>query len=120
MTDRPVRVRIAPSPTGYFHVGSARTALFNWLFARHHQGKFIVRVEDTDQARYDPEAVPDLVDSLRVLSTKQQEILSLRFAARLTNREIARVLRMNERTVSVTILRALRKLRRQLEEGGEK
>jgi len=45
-------------PTGYFHVGSARTALFNWLFARHNDGKFIVRVEDTDRTRYNPEAVP--------------------------------------------------------------
>ena len=67
MIDKPVRVRIAPSPTGYFHIGSARTALFNWLFARHHGGAFIVRVEDTDRARYDAEAVPDLVASLRWL-----------------------------------------------------
>jgi glutamyl-tRNA synthetase len=73
VTDRPVRVRIAPSPTGYFHVGSARTALFNWLFARHHQGKFIVRVEDTDQTRYNPKAVPDLVDSLRWLGLDWDE-----------------------------------------------
>jgi glutamyl-tRNA synthetase len=73
VTDRSVRVRIAPSPTGYFHIGSARTALFNWLFARHHQGKFIVRVEDTDQARYYPEAVPDLVDSLRWLGLDWDE-----------------------------------------------
>ena len=73
MTDRSVRVRIAPSPTGYFHVGSARTALFNWLFARHNQGKFIVRVEDTDQTRYNSEAVPDLVDSLRWLGLDWDE-----------------------------------------------
>ena len=46
-----VRVRFAPSPTGFFHIGSARTALFNWLYARHTGGKFILRVEDTDQAR---------------------------------------------------------------------
>jgi glutamyl-tRNA synthetase len=63
-TQHVVRVRIAPSPTGYFHIGSARTALFNWLFARHHGGKFIVRIEDTDRTRYHPEAVPDLVASL--------------------------------------------------------
>jgi glutamyl-tRNA synthetase len=73
VTHRPVRVRIAPSPTGYFHVGSARTALFNWLFARHNEGKFIVRVEDTDQTRYSPEAVPDLVDSLRWLGLDWDE-----------------------------------------------
>ncbi|MDQ6767505.1 MAG: glutamate--tRNA ligase family protein, partial [Candidatus Eremiobacteraeota bacterium] len=46
-----VRVRFAPSPTGHLHVGGARTALFNWLFARHHGGRFILRVEDTDVAR---------------------------------------------------------------------
>ncbi len=73
MTDKAVRVRIAPSPTGYFHVGSARTALFNWLFARHHGGKFVVRVEDTDRTRYNPEAVPDLVDSLRWLGLDWDE-----------------------------------------------
>ncbi len=66
MTDQ-VRVRFAPSPTGYFHLGSARTALFNWLFARHHGGKFILRIEDTDRARYHPKALPDLLDSLRWL-----------------------------------------------------
>lgn len=49
--DKPVRVRMAPSPTGFFHVGSARTALFNWLFARQHNGTFILRVEDTDAQR---------------------------------------------------------------------
>jgi glutamyl-tRNA synthetase len=49
--DKPVRVRMAPSPTGFFHVGSARTALFNFLFARHTGGTFVLRVEDTDQSR---------------------------------------------------------------------
>jgi len=52
----PVRTRFAPSPTGYLHVGGARTALFNWLFARSHGGSFILRVEDTDQARNTREA----------------------------------------------------------------
>ncbi len=46
-----VRVRYAPSPTGHLHIGGARTALFNYLFARHHEGKFIVRIEDTDIER---------------------------------------------------------------------
>jgi glutamyl-tRNA synthetase len=68
-----VRVRIAPSPTGYFHIGSARTALFNWLFARHHGGKFIVRVEDTDRTRLNPEAVSDMVDNLRWLGLDWDE-----------------------------------------------
>lgn len=59
-----VRVRFAPSPTGYLHVGGARTALFNWLFARHHGGVFILRIEDTDRARYQPDALDDIFDSL--------------------------------------------------------
>jgi glutamyl-tRNA synthetase len=73
MTNNPIRVRIAPSPTGYFHVGSARTALFNWLFARHHGGRFIVRIEDTDRTRYNEEAVQDCVDSLRWLGLDWDE-----------------------------------------------
>jgi len=60
-----VRVRIAPSPTGLFHLGSLRTALTNFLFARKERGTFIVRVEDTDQARLVPEAIPDMLASLR-------------------------------------------------------
>jgi glutamyl-tRNA synthetase len=73
VTEKRVRVRIAPSPTGYFHVGSARTALFNWLFARHHGGEFVVRVEDTDRTRYNAEAVSDMVDSLHWLGLDWDE-----------------------------------------------
>jgi glutamyl-tRNA synthetase len=62
-----VRVRFAPSPTGLPHIGNIRTALFNWLFARHYGGKFIVRVEDTDQDRLVPGAVAAVLDSLRWL-----------------------------------------------------
>ena len=65
MTDKSVRVRFAPSPTGYLHVGGARTALYNWLFARHHGGTFILRIEDTDRTRYDAQALKDIFDSLR-------------------------------------------------------
>ena len=52
-----VRVRFAPSPTGYLHVGGARTALFNWLFARKQRGTMILRIEDTDAERTNPELV---------------------------------------------------------------
>ena len=52
-----VRVRFAPSPTGYLHIGGARTALFNWLFARHRGGKFVLRIEDTDMKRNTEEAM---------------------------------------------------------------
>ncbi len=64
---KPVRVRFAPSPTGYPHVGNIRTALFNWLFARHYGGKFIVRIEDTDIARRVEGAEKGILDSLRWL-----------------------------------------------------
>ncbi|HEY4721853.1 MAG TPA: glutamate--tRNA ligase family protein, partial [Anaerolineae bacterium] len=52
-----VRVRFAPSPTGFLHVGGLRTALFNWLFARKNNGAFILRIEDTDQKRFTPGGV---------------------------------------------------------------
>jgi nondiscriminating glutamyl-tRNA synthetase len=62
-----VRVRFAPSPTGHLHVGGARTAIFNWLFAKHHDGTFIIRVEDTDQARSTRESEQLVLDDLRWL-----------------------------------------------------
>src|SRR6056297_1021511 len=65
--DRPVVTRFAPSPTGYLHIGGARTALFNWLFARHHGGKFLLRVEDTDRKRSTPEAVDAIHDGMKWL-----------------------------------------------------
>ena len=61
----PVRVRFAPSPTGYLHVGGLRTALYNFLFARRHGGKFVLRIEDTDRARYVEGAVENLIKTLR-------------------------------------------------------
>lgn len=62
-----VIVRFAPSPTGYLHIGSARTALFNWLFARHHKGKILLRIEDTDRARSTQEAVEAIYNGLEWL-----------------------------------------------------
>ena len=61
---QPIRTRFAPSPTGYLHVGGARTALFNWLFAKHHGGSFVLRVEDTDEARNTEEARAAIFDGL--------------------------------------------------------
>lgn len=58
--DRPVRVRFAPSPTGYLHIGGLRTALYNYLFARHHGGAFILRIEDTDQRRFVEGSIEDI------------------------------------------------------------
>jgi glutamyl-tRNA synthetase, bacterial family len=68
-----VRVRFAPSPTGYLHVGGARTALFNWLFARHHRGTFILRIEDTDRTRSTDEAIDQIIASLRWLGLDWDE-----------------------------------------------
>jgi glutamyl-tRNA synthetase len=73
MTDAAVRVRFAPSPTGYFHLGGARTALYNWLFARRHGGSFVLRIEDTDRTRYHPEALLDLVENLHWLGLQWDE-----------------------------------------------
>lgn len=69
----PVRVRFAPSPTGYLHVGGARTALFNWLYARNRGGKFILRIEDTDEARNTTEAMSAILDGLRWLGMDWDE-----------------------------------------------
>jgi len=68
-----IRVRFAPSPTGYLHVGGARTALFNWLFAQHHQGKFILRIEDTDVERSSAEMVEGIVQGMRWLGLDWDE-----------------------------------------------
>lgn len=64
MMNKEVRVRFAPSPTGYLHVGGLRTALYNYLFAKHNNGKFILRIEDTDRSRYVEGAVEKLIESL--------------------------------------------------------
>jgi nondiscriminating glutamyl-tRNA synthetase len=70
---QPIRVRFAPSPTGYLHIGGARTALFNWLFARHHGGAFILRVEDTDTQRNSQEAIDVILKGLRWLGLDWDE-----------------------------------------------
>lgn len=93
-----VRVRFAPSPTGHLHVGGARTAIFNWLFARHHRGTFIIRVEDTDQARSTRESEEMVLSDLRWLGLdwdegpyRQSERLELyvRFAHELIDSGVA-------------------------------
>ena len=69
----PVRTRFAPSPTGYLHVGGARTALFNWLYARHTGGKFILRIEDTDAARSTDQSVQAIFEALKWLDIDWDE-----------------------------------------------
>ncbi len=68
-----VRVRFAPSPTGSLHIGGARTALFNWLYARHTGGTFVLRIEDTDKARNTAEATQAIYDGLRWLGLDWDE-----------------------------------------------
>ena len=68
-----VRVRIAPSPTGTLHIGTARTAVFNWLFARRHGGQFLLRIEDTDQARSRPEFIENIMTGLKWLGLQWDE-----------------------------------------------
>ena len=62
-----VVTRFAPSPTGFLHIGGARTALFNWLYARHHGGHFRLRIEDTDRKRSTPEAIEAILDGMKWL-----------------------------------------------------
>ncbi|MCK4649028.1 glutamate--tRNA ligase, partial [bacterium] len=67
------RVRFAPSPTGHLHIGGVRTALFNWLFARNHKGKFILRIEDTDRKRSTKESIADILESMKWLGLEWDE-----------------------------------------------
>ena len=69
----PVKVRFAPSPTGFLHIGGVRTALFNWLFARHHDGQFVLRIEDTDHERSTEESITEILESLRWLGLDWDE-----------------------------------------------
>ena len=68
-----IRTRFAPSPTGFLHIGGARTALFSWAFARHHGGQFVLRIEDTDVARSTPEAVQAIIDGMNWLGLAHDE-----------------------------------------------
>ena len=72
-SEKKIRTRFAPSPTGYLHVGGARTALFNWLYARHHGGSFVLRVEDTDQLRSTDESTQAILDAMNWLGLDWDE-----------------------------------------------
>ena len=69
----PIKVRFAPSPTGFLHIGGVRTALFNWLFARHHGGQFVLRIEDTDHERSTEESITEILESMRWLGLDWDE-----------------------------------------------
>src|SRR5579864_8158088 len=68
-----IRTRFAPSPTGFLHIGGARTTLFNWLFARHHKGTFVLRIEDTDEVRSTVDSVTAILDSIRWMGLNWDE-----------------------------------------------
>ena len=69
----PVRTRFAPSPTGYLHLGGARTALYSWAYARHFGGTFVLRIEDTDLERSTPEAVQAIIEGMKWLGLDHDE-----------------------------------------------
>ncbi|ONH82662.1 glutamate--tRNA ligase [Roseomonas mucosa] len=87
-----VRTRFAPSPTGYLHIGGARTALFNYLFARHHGGQYLLRIEDTDKARSTPEAVRQILESLEWLGLSPDEPPVMQSSREARHAEVARQL----------------------------
>jgi glutamyl-tRNA synthetase len=84
-----VVTRFAPSPTGYLHIGSARTALFNWLFARHHGGKYLLRIEDTDRARSTSPAIDAILDGLSWLGLPWDGEVIYQFARAARHAEVA-------------------------------
>ena len=86
---RGVVTRFAPSPTGYLHIGGARTALFNWLFARHHGGKYLLRIEDTDRARSTAPAIEAIFDGLTWLGLAGDEEAVFQFARSPRHAEVA-------------------------------
>jgi glutamyl-tRNA synthetase len=87
-----VVTRFAPSPTGFLHIGGARTALFNWLFSRHHGGTFLLRIEDTDRQRSTPEAVDAILDGLRWLELGWDGDVIYQFARAQRHAEVAHAL----------------------------
>ncbi len=85
----PVITRFAPSPTGFLHIGGARTALFNWLFARHHGGKFLLRIEDTDRVRSTQPAIEAILDGMRWLGLDWDGDAVFQFARAARHAEVA-------------------------------
>lgn len=90
--NKPVVTRFAPSPTGFLHIGGARTALFNWLFARHHGGKFLLRIEDTDRARSTEAAIDAILDGMKWLGLDWDGDAVYQFARAERHAEVANAL----------------------------
>ncbi|MES1202130.1 MAG: glutamate--tRNA ligase [Pseudomonadota bacterium] len=87
-----VVTRFAPSPTGYLHIGGARSALFNWLFARHMGGKYLLRIEDTDRARSTPEAIAAIIEGLTWLGLHHDGEITFQYARAPRHREVAQAM----------------------------
>lgn len=87
-----VVTRFAPAPTGFLHIGSARTALFNWLFSRHHKGKFLLRIEDTDRERSTQQAIDAIINSLKWLGLDWDDDIVFQFSRSARHAEFARQL----------------------------
>ena len=85
-----VVTRFAPSPTGFLHIGGARTALFNWLFAKHHGGKYLLRIEDTDRARSTEPAIAAILDGLSWLGLDWDGDVTYQFSRAARHAEVAR------------------------------
>ncbi|MBR0872513.1 glutamate--tRNA ligase [Bradyrhizobium tropiciagri] len=89
MTSSPIVTRFAPSPTGFLHIGGGRTALFNWLFARKHGGKMLLRIEDTDRERSTTEAITAILDGLKWLELDWDDDVIYQFSRAARHREVA-------------------------------
>src|SRR6185295_12505808 len=94
----PIRLRFAPSPTGYLHVGGARTALFNWLYAKKVGGKFLLRIEDTDKARSSDEHTKVIIDGLHWLGLSVDEEITFQGARVARHQEMAEKLKNSGHT----------------------
>src|SRR5271155_2768487 len=90
-----VVTRFAPSPTGFLHIGGARTALFSWLYARHHNGKFLLRIEDTDRERSTQEATDAIIEGMRWLGLDWDGDVVHQFARKDRHGEVAHALVKN-------------------------
>ena len=101
-----VRARFAPSPTGMLHIGGARTALFNYLFSRHHGGVFLLRIEDTDRARSTEAAVQAILDGLAWLGVTPDEPPIFQFPRAPRHAEVARQMLLNAYQARVVQLAA--------------
>ena len=89
---KPVVTRFAPSPTGYLHIGGARTALFNWAYARHTGGKMLLRIEDTDRERSTEAAVQAIFDGLKWLGVTWDDEPYMQFSRAARHAEVAKEL----------------------------